>query len=1088
MATMGYTTLGSSSFSVGPNRAVACRFQAPENGLLANIHCYIGGVVHAGDYVQIGIYNDNNGAIKTSSCLWLTPSRNVFTNAWVTPYWSSHSNGYTQPILTAGTYYWLLFYNTGSSPDTLTVRYNTGTANQFWTNFPLTYYNYAMSIYAEYVPGCAISASNDAGSTITPSGTVLVNTGDNQLFNISANTGYHITHVYVDTVDQGAISSYTFNNVTTTHTISVTSAINTYTLTPSAGNNGSISPSTAQTVNYGSNQTFNIIPNIGYHIVDVQVDSVSQGAISSYTFSNVTANHTITADFAQDPNTCILKISTENGGTTTPAPGTQVYSPGANVQVAATADVGYAFDYLTVDEQTNTDNPIIITMDSNHDVQAAFSGCGMNGSSPYFNCDNNCNPAEGAKGGKGTTIWGPIPDFTLEYGGENNPNSTKTFKFTATQPQCYQQQYPPKSDFCNVIYEVSTNPNDPDSPNNDVGPIELYLNDFENVAHATWHSRKAGHDLTEVFDFAQTKINETYILKEPGAGSNELKFVNEDPYVNVTIKGLMVVLGYPMCYLPCDGQNACDGGPCESAPECRQEHQYAIDENDQLDPTRQDYPCNYKSCGGVSITKFGPDDHIKSMSPSDPYISWMWINPPDPASDYVDKMHCFFNFNNITTANIDAPYNAKMAPNNDIPFWVKLNSSPWVAFYHPKGQDDNNVRHIAHGIDLATHPILSEYYNDSPNEVNGLFVTVDPNAGVDLVLCDGCDEEPCPPVCQKGGRIDIYRVYNTSPVYLTIEASVAQEGGAISPSGQVQVDYGESKTFTITPNTNYRIDDVEVAEEFENGNLHYVSQGAISNYTFNNITNLKGIRAYFSFDPSNNPPSTPSSLSGPTIGTVNVSCGPFYATSTDPEDQNITYEFNWNDGTTTTVGPYTSGTAASASHTWSSPGTKNVTVRAKDTNNAWSGAASYNTVTVQNPPTNYWVSSIVPQPTTYGNGAINNPNGLVGSSNNANFVQIYGGNSGDGGNIVGAMNAPAHGNIKIYGYSAPGYWTHIHVYVSYNANNDWVPVSNQTITSSSPYWINCGNYPSDFRYIAIAALYESGYSANLFVDSVSVTP
>ena len=58
----------------------------------------------------------------------------------------------------------------------------------------------------------------------------------------------------------GAVTSYTFTNVTADHTIAASFAIDTYTITASAGANGSISPSGAMTVNYGANQTFTITP------------------------------------------------------------------------------------------------------------------------------------------------------------------------------------------------------------------------------------------------------------------------------------------------------------------------------------------------------------------------------------------------------------------------------------------------------------------------------------------------------------------------------------------------------------------------------------------------------------------------------------------------------------------------------------------------------------------------------------------------------------------------------------------------------------------------------------------------------------
>jgi len=76
-------------------------------------------------------------------------------------------------------------------------------------------------------------------------------------------------------------------------------AVTQYTLTASAGAGGSISPSGAVTVNSGASRTFTITASAGYTIASVTVDGSNQGAITSYTFSNVTAGHTIAATFAQ---------------------------------------------------------------------------------------------------------------------------------------------------------------------------------------------------------------------------------------------------------------------------------------------------------------------------------------------------------------------------------------------------------------------------------------------------------------------------------------------------------------------------------------------------------------------------------------------------------------------------------------------------------------------------------------------------------------------------------------------------------------------------------------------------------------------
>jgi len=84
----------------------------------------------------------------------------------------------------------------------------------------------------------------------------------------------------------------------------------TYTITASAGPNGSISPSGSVTVNQGSNKSFTITSDSGYSINDVLVDGSSVGAVSSYTFTNITQNHTISATFKADVNNAPVITST----------------------------------------------------------------------------------------------------------------------------------------------------------------------------------------------------------------------------------------------------------------------------------------------------------------------------------------------------------------------------------------------------------------------------------------------------------------------------------------------------------------------------------------------------------------------------------------------------------------------------------------------------------------------------------------------------------------------------------------------------------------------------------------------------------
>ena len=79
---------------------------------------------------------------------------------------------------------------------------------------------------------------------------------------------------------------------------------------------------------------------------------------------------------------------------------------------------------------------------------------------------------------------------------------------------------------------------------------------------------------------------------------------------------------------------------------------------------------------------------------------------------------------------------------------------------------------------------------------------------------------------------------HSSTVYHTITATAA-EGGSITPSGSVSVARGSNKTFTITPNEGYLIDDVLVDGQ---------SVGAASKYTFENVTKGSTIEAKYIWD------------------------------------------------------------------------------------------------------------------------------------------------------------------------------------------------------------------------------------------------
>ena len=280
-----------------------------------------------------------------------------------------------------------------------------------------------------------------AGDSISPTGTLTVVSGGSQAFTVTTN-GSDVADVLVDGVDQGSISSYTFNNVTANHTISVSFAaaggsgsgfvftyiagpggtisgstvqnvdqagdtatdvtavpnpgyhfvgwddgatdatrndtewneanttwfdqditttaefaINTYTITSSTGTNGSITPLGTSTDNYGSNQTFTITPASGYHVSNVVVDGSSVGTPTTYQFTSIAANHTISATFAANavtppsqpifnspnPTTFTLTYSAGLGGSVSGPNQQTVNSGDSGKAVTAVASTGYHF-------------------------------------------------------------------------------------------------------------------------------------------------------------------------------------------------------------------------------------------------------------------------------------------------------------------------------------------------------------------------------------------------------------------------------------------------------------------------------------------------------------------------------------------------------------------------------------------------------------------------------------------------------------------------------------------------------------------------------------------------------------------------
>lgn len=153
---------------------------------------------------------------------------------------------------------------------------------------------------AVIAPVYSITPVTTSGGTIIPAVKQLVPKGNNQDFNMTANSGYYLSEVKVDGIKKDitdrAAMAYAFSNVSASHRIAARFVANP-TITATANAGGSITPLGKTSVEYNGSQSYDMTPDTGYDLVDVKVDGVTQGPIASYGFSNVIIKHRIAAKF-----------------------------------------------------------------------------------------------------------------------------------------------------------------------------------------------------------------------------------------------------------------------------------------------------------------------------------------------------------------------------------------------------------------------------------------------------------------------------------------------------------------------------------------------------------------------------------------------------------------------------------------------------------------------------------------------------------------------------------------------------------------------------------------------------------------------
>ena len=270
-----------------------------------------------------------------------------------------------------------------------------------------------------------ITATAGVGGTITPSGVTSVTYNGNKSFTISANTGYQVSDVLVDGASVGAVTTYSFNNVTANHTIFVTFAVKDYTIAVTQPSNGAITPGTT-TVNHGADQAFVIAPNVGYKVNEIKVNGnnvnlsnvPNVNGIYTYTFENITADKTLTATMVA--KTFTITASAGDNGSITPN-GDATVNYGGTKAYTFTPNSGYVVDNVKVDN-INLGALTAYTFTNvvaNHTIEVTFKPVECEAPSFLYTSHVSCNSAQ--------LHWShPTPGMTFDIRYKIYPNGTLT--------------------------------------------------------------------------------------------------------------------------------------------------------------------------------------------------------------------------------------------------------------------------------------------------------------------------------------------------------------------------------------------------------------------------------------------------------------------------------------------------------------------------------------------------------------------------------------------------------------------------------------------------------------------------------------
>jgi len=225
-------------------------------------------------------------------------------------------------------------------------------------------------------------SSTSGGSVTTPGeGSYQYNHGSSAPVTATAQANYHFTGWTGTAVGAGKVANAGSASTTVTmdadYTLQANFAIDKRTLSISSTSGGSVTTpgEGSYQYNHGSSAPVTATAQANYHFTGWTGTAVGAGKVANPNVANTTvtmdADYTLKANFVIDKRTLTIS-STSGGSVTTPGEGSFEYDYGSEVTITASADSNYHFTNWS-GSIWSMRNPITITMDAYHTVQANFA-------------------------------------------------------------------------------------------------------------------------------------------------------------------------------------------------------------------------------------------------------------------------------------------------------------------------------------------------------------------------------------------------------------------------------------------------------------------------------------------------------------------------------------------------------------------------------------------------------------------------------------------------------------------------------------------------------------------------------------------